>query len=439
MALTPPRLLASLLRSSAGFAPPTAYCVALSGGLDSSVLLHALARAWHDGLPPLRAVHVNHGLQAGAEAWAEHCRRFCAGLGVELSILRVDARARAGDSPEAAARRARYRALAEALAANEALLTAHHRDDQAETLLLQLLRGAGPRGLAAMPPARRLGAGLLLRPLLDYERAELETYARQHALAWVEDPSNREQAFERNFLRHQVMPLLRQRWPGLGKTLARSARACAEAAALNEALAAQDMPAAPGAVLPLARLRTLPAARRRNVLFHWLQQQGAVLPSAAQMAQLERIITAAEDAMPRVDWGEWVVWRYRDALHLLTRAETLPLHGELDWDGRTPLPLPGLGRLESRPVRGQGLRAECLRGHLQIRFRRGGERCRPRGQAHHRPLKKLLQDAGVPPWQRWRIPLLFIDDQLAAVIGHWPCEPFAVRQAQQAGVELLLT
>ncbi len=438
MALSPPRLLASLLGLSAGSASPTAYRVALSGGLDSSVLLHALTCAWHDGLPPLRAVHVNHGLQAEAEAWAEHCRRFCAGLGVELSLLRVDARARAGESPEATARHARYQALAELLQTNEALLTAHHRDDQAETLLLQLLRGAGPRGLAAMPPSRRLGAGLLLRPLLEYDRAELEAYARQHSLVWVEDPSNREHAFERNFLRHQVMPLLRQHWPGLNKTLVRSARACAEAAALNEQLAQQDLGPAQGEVLPLARLRALPPARRRNVLFHWLRCQGAGLPSAAQMAQLEQIAAAAQDATPQVGWGEWVVWRYRDALYLLSRAETRPLCGVLEWDGRTPLVLPGLGRLEAHPVRGRGLRSDTLEGCLQIRFRRGGERCRIRGQGHRRALKKLLQDAGVPPWQRWRIPLLFIDDQLAAVIGHWVCEPFAVHGEHQAGVELRL-
>ncbi len=434
MALTPPRLLASLSRLGRAAAPdnpPRAYLLAYSGGLDSTVLLHLLAQAG----APLRAVYVDHGLQPDSAAWGAHCRALCQRLEVVFTLHRVQAHPAPGESPEAAARRARYQALADILAADEALLTAHHQDDQAETVLLQLLRGAGPRGLAAMPAARPLGRGWHLRPLLAYPRADLLAYAQAHELHWVDDPSNACLDYDRNFLRHQLMPVLRQRWPAAGRTLGRAARACAEASELMAELAAQDLAAAGAGTdrLPLAGVRGLSLARRRNALFHWLRQRGARAPSAAQMAQIEAMLAAAGDAAPRLDWDGWSLRRYRDALYLLPAGACRPLSLALDWDGRVPLDLPGLGRLVMKPARGRGLRRECVAGGLRVTFRQGGERCRPVGMRHSRPLKKLLQEAGVPPWQRQRIPLLFIDGQLAAVVGYWVCEPFAVSDEQAQG------
>lgn len=199
--------------------------VGYSGGLDSHVLLHGLAMHRPYWLTQkLEAIYVDHGLQTASAVWGEHCAEVCRDLNMPFRVLKIDARPVPGESPEAAARRARYAALAAELGFDSALLTAHHRDDQAETLLLQLLRGAGPYGLAAMPAVSRLGQGRLLRPFLEVDRAELLAYAGKHGLRWIEDASNTDTGFDRNYLRHRVLPLLRERWPAVNRTLSRSAR-----------------------------------------------------------------------------------------------------------------------------------------------------------------------------------------------------------------------
>ncbi|MGB5260270.1 MAG: tRNA lysidine(34) synthetase TilS, partial [Gammaproteobacteria bacterium] len=225
---------------------PAAWQVAFSGGLDSSVLLHAMATLRERFAITLGAVHVHHGLQADADAWANHCRRVCAGYDIPLSVLHADARPVQGESPEAAARHARYTALADWLAPDHCLLTAQHQDDQAETLLLQLLRGAGVHGLASMPVCTAFGEGTHFRPLLLLRRAALHDYALAAGLEWIEDPSNAETGIDRNFLRHAVMPLLQSRWPALSGNLSRSAAHAAEAAGLLDVLAADDRQAVAG-------------------------------------------------------------------------------------------------------------------------------------------------------------------------------------------------
>lgn len=255
-----------------------AWRIAFSGGLDSSVLLHLLADwARHEDLPPLSAIHVHHGLQPAADAWPEYCAQFCARLDIPLEVVRVQVAP--GASLEQAARRVRYAAFAERLGSGEVLLGAQHRDDQAETLLLRLLRGAGVRGLAAMPASRPLGQGSLVRPLIDCSRAELQAYAQSHGLAWVEDPSNADERFSRNFLRRQVMPLLAERWPQMTASLARSASHLSEAQQLLDELAEMDLLAARGVCalpwlplpsLDLSAVTALSDARQRNLLRHWL-------------------------------------------------------------------------------------------------------------------------------------------------------------------------
>ena len=460
------------------------YWVAYSGGRDSHVLLHALA-AGRERLPaPLGAMHVNHNLQSDAAAWAAHCGAVCAALDVACRDLSVQAHARAGESPEAAARAARYRVLAEVLPPGHVLLTAHHQDDQAETLLLQLLRGAGPKGLAAMPAAAALGQGRLLRPLLDVSQAALRAYADRHGLAWVEDPSNVRLDYDRNFLRQRVLPLLRERWPGLGAVLARSAAHQADAAQLLDELAALDLadalspPASPVAVenhaaatsgedtggvdhgiggdgnryrddalgeasaaasgaatpLPVSRLLALSGPRRANLLRHWLHGQHAPTPSAAVLARIDHdVLQAAADAQPCVVWGGVRLRRYRDRLFLDREPSTATGEageaavGALDWSASGPLTLPG-GVLTPLPTVGAGVARRHLDGlaggRLQVRFRRGGERLRPAGRREHHRLKQLLQEAGVPPWERARVPLIYRDDHLVAVAGLWVCEGF---------------
>lgn len=434
MSFTPQFLHARLQ----AFPRPAGYQVAFSGGMDSHALLHALAALQAQLALPLGAVHVNHGLHPEAARWGAHCRAVCTGLGLDYAELDVDARAGRGDSPEAAARTARYAALAGWLPAGHCLLTAQHRDDQAETLLLQLLRGAGVHGLSAMPVRSGLGAGTRLRPLLDVSRAALRAYAESRRLRWIDDPSNFDTGFDRNYLRHHVMPLLAARWPAVAANLARSAAHQAEAAALLDAMAMTDLQAAAGAAagqLRLPVLAGLPPARARALLRYWLRRATGTTPSAAVLAHmLDDIPRSRGDAQPCVSWGGYELRRYRDTLYLLqARPEPAPAEA-LSWTLDAPLVLPGAGGvLHARPTTGRGIRRAAVPdGGVLVRWRHGGECCAPAGRGRHHALKKLFQEHGIPPWERTRIPLIFVGERLALVAGLWVCEPFQAGPGESA-------
>ena len=424
-----------------GQQPPASIAIAYSGGRDSSVLLHAAADLWRDGrVAALRALHVDHGLHPDAPRWRAHCAATCSALGVPFASVAVDAQPRAGESPEAAARDARYVALAKLLAPGEWLLTAHHRDDQAETLLLQLLRGAGLAGLAAMPAHAPFAGGRLVRPLLDLGRDVLAAYASRHALEWCEDPGNAVLAPDRNYLRHVVLPALAQRWPAAATCLARSAAHCAEAAELLDTLAAGDLAAigvpADSPALPLAALRPLPAPRRRLLLRHWLAGLGLPLPGRRVLARIDdEMLGAAADRSPCVAWPGAELRRHRETLYAQPPMPGAVDRSTRDWDPARPLELPW-GTLSARPVRGSGLDpAQLVPGRVVVTTRAGGERLRLPGRPT-RPLKKLLQEAGVPPWRRARLPLVWIDGALAAVAGLWIAADFAAApEAPGLGLE----
>ncbi len=403
------------------------FLVAYSGGLDSHVLLHALsALAGREALA-VRAIHVDHALVPESRQWLEHCRGVCAALGCALSERRVSVALDAGLGLEQAARRARYAAFAAELREGEELLTAHTGDDQAETLLLRLLRGAGVEGAAGMPGRRRLGAGWVTRPLLAFERDDLTAYARRHRLRWVEDPGNRDTRHDRNFLRHRVLPLLRERWPGASATLARGAAHFAVGAALLEAQARVDAEACRrGEGLASAALGELVPERQDLVLRLWLRERGALAPSAAQLAGIRDLLRARADRVPRLRWGRWVVRRYRGVLHLAT--DPTPVACEpacLRWDLRDPLSIPGRARpLTRAELAACGLTLPAGRA-VEVRFRRGGERIRLAGRGCTKTLKKLFQEAGIAPWERARVPLIYVDGELAAVVGIGVSQAFA--------------
>lgn len=380
--------------------PPRARIwVAYSGGLDSTVLLHLLRAR---NTPNLRAVHVHHGLQSAADDWARQARRFCRQLGVPLSVKKVDVRAARGEGPEAAARTARYAALQSVLREHDLLATAHHRDDQAETVLLRALRGTGVTGLAAMAPLQPLPPGQLWRPLLDIPRARLRAYAEQHQLRWIDDPHNSDPRYARSYLRNELMPRLQRHWPQAQRSLVQLAEQAREAAGLLAELGVADLETARGGEgWSVQALLALPAARRGNALYQLWIAQNWQAPGAAQLAMLERsVLRARADAEPvlRHAQGEWR--RYRDRLYALPPLPPLPARPfARRWDGcgRLILP-PGCGELQAGPGPAQaGLRVE-LTG--------GGERFRPQGSAHSRTLKNLFQEAGVPVWLRRRTPLL---------------------------------
>lgn len=415
-------LLERLYLTLKGMPPTEHYRLAFSGGLDSSVLLHLLVQLRDRLEGTVQAVHVHHGLQPGADDWAAQCDRVCTGYGVSLQCLRLDLRPQGGASLEALARDSRYRALAGVMGPGDLLLTAQHRDDQAETLLLQLLRGSGPAGLAAMPALSRFGPGWLARPLLETSRRELQDYAEGQGLNWIEDPSNLDLRFDRNYLRQRVMPLLEQRWPAAASTLARSARLSAELQLLADELAAADLERARGpwpGTLSVALLRSLDSARRRSLLRHWVRSQGGAMPGSRHLQRIEKeCLQGRPDAQPQVRWRDLEVRRFRDGLFLLKSRPPLDGAASIPWPEFGPLKLPADGGTLRLQRVEQGIaEARWHQGRVEVRFRRGGERCIPLGQTRHRPLKKLFQEWAVPPWLRDRIPLVFLDGQLAAVPG----------------------
>jgi tRNA(Ile)-lysidine synthase len=414
--------------------------VSYSGGLDSHVLLHVLAQLREVFPLKLHALHVNHHLSPNAPLWAEHCARVCAQLNIEIKQLNVDASARSGESPENLARQARYTAIRQIMAAGDIVLTAHHQDDQAETLLLQLCRGAGPKGLAAMPVMKAFGIGQLGRPLLDCSRAMLRHYAQAHQLHWIEDESNANQNFARNFIRHEVLPVLQQRWPAVTSTLSRSASNCAEAQFLLDEIAATDMTMVMGSepkTLSVTKLLSLSPRRQRQVLRYWLRYAGFTVPGIVKLRQIQHdMLLARVDKQPVVAWPHVELRRYKDNLYAVPPLSAHDAERIYPWHYPQPLQLAGLGELSVRPVTGSGLAASL--DNVSVRFRRGGEVFRLPARDHHHDLKKLFQSWRIPAWQRDRIPLVYVGDELAAVVGWGINDSFAAK-ADEPGFMLVLS
>jgi len=389
--------------------------VGLSGGIDSIVLLHLLRRGLR--IPPQRisAIHVNHQISGHAGAWASHCRRYCRALGVRLKVAKVDVKR--GNSTEAAARDARYAVFS--ASKSEVIALAHNRDDQAETVLLQLLRGAGPRGLAGMP-VYRSGIPSLWRPLLEIQRSTIEDYARHHRLTWVEDDSNRDRTYLRNFVRHDVLPLIGTRVPGAVTVLARAARLQAEASDLLDVLAEQDVGGGlAGDCIQVSALQQLPVHRARNALRYFLRCNQVTMPEAVRLEEvLRQAFGAREDAQVCVDIGDVELRRFRGALYIVRHLPALNPAFEFSCRGASTVQIPQLGGvLRFEPCEGAGIAAKWMRQPMIVRVRGGGEMLRLASERPRRKVRNLLQEAGVPPWKRERLPMLYLDDALVAVPG----------------------
>jgi len=422
MAFSPDRLEAYL----PGLPSTGKWWIALSGGLDSCVLLHALASL---SLPvSLHALHINHQISPNACEWEVHCAKLCAGLGIPFTAVRVNVQS-SGRGLEDAAREARYTVFKQYLGAGDYLLTAHHADDQTETMLLRLMRGAGPRGLAAMARQRPLALGILHRPLLGFTRADLEDYAQRHQLVWVDDESNGNDYYDRNYLRNQVMPLLRGRWPAFAQKWQETAELCAANEALVAELAGQDLSMAGlknalvGTHISLEYLKQLTSVRRHNLLRLWLRGQGLAAPDQQHLNQIElQIVQRRQDAETQVGWGNVSLRIYRERAYALPVAD-IPRVPKVQPTFSPVIDLPAGFRLCCQLTgAGAGLRADLV--DLHVRFRQGGERCRPAGRRHSQTLKRLLQEYGIEPWLRESLPLVYSGDILVAVADLWVCEGY---------------
>jgi tRNA(Ile)-lysidine synthase len=413
---------------------PGHYWLAYSGGMDSTALLSILA-AHRDRLPAeLVAVHVNHQLSTNAGHWEEHCRAFCREQGVRYESVTVNARAERLDSPEAHARELRYAALEKFMQEDDILLTAHHRDDLAETFIQQLMRGSGPEGLSAIPVTRRCGKGWLVRPLLEFARMEIEDYVREQGLTWVEDESNIDQGIDRNFIRNTIMPAFRERWPAAADVLWRASRVQADAVTVMADMAGQDLHAALGDadnVLHLSVIRVLSLPRQRNLLRYWIRKNGHPVPGMNVIDEIiNELLCARPDSMPCVKWEDTEIRRYRDEVYLLPTVTDVP-SGPYIWSLDQPLELDG-GQLEAGVTIGSGIRVNQVPDKkVEVRFRTGGESIRPAGRRETHDLKKLFQESAVPPWMRNRIPLVYIGNELAAVAGYWIADGFKATGSEQ--------
>ena len=427
--------------------PDVSLCVALSGGLDSSALLAALARR-RRRLPRLRAIHIDHGLHPNSRLWSAHCRSLCRQLKVPLQVLATKVARVRGESLEAAARTARYALLEADLAPGEVLLTAHHQDDQLETVLLQLFRGSGLAGISAMPEITAFGHGFLARPLLSCTRSQLQEWMKTAGLTWVEDDTNADESLDRNYLRRRVLPLLRARWPGVASSVARSARHAAQAQRLLDEVARRDVErAADGDCLTSGVLRGLKPERRRNAVRFWIARCGFPVPDTRRLDEIcGPLLEARLDANPRVVWADVIVRRERGRLSIARVGPGSNTRGEAgssaraasgastrgasgssppgltwSWAEEASCELAGVasGQLELRQDPRGPLDLDALPSELTVRTRVGGERLRPRRGGPTRALKSLLQEAHVPPGERSRLPLVCSGERVLAVADLW--------------------
>ena len=414
------------------------YVVAYSGGVDSHVLLHCCKQL----KLPFRAVHVHHGLQSVADDWVRHCQLICAELDIQLDVAYVDAQQQQRQSPEEAARTARYRALQDHLSTGDCLLTAQHLDDQAETLLLQLFRTAAAAGLSSMPAYRKFGDQVHVRPLLSFSRKEIETYSNANGLHWIEDPSNQDVSYDRNFLRKDVFPLLKDRWPEVTTQLSTVA-----ALQSNNLQVLQDMAAIDLAnvilennnslqvcafevlsMLSIEALKQLSSPRLLNVLRYWIIATLERRPTRKLLEEIEQsLINSKPDAKPDIVFSAYAFRKFKGNLFLLKTNEKQKIQNDLKWQPASPLVMPNLNiQLKAINSQGKGLNKNLLTESLKVCFRKGGETFHPVGRRHSQSLKKLLQEANIPPWERGGIPLVYFKGELVAVAGLWVCKHFSV-------------
>ena len=398
------------------------FWVAYSGGLDSHVLLHSLAqlRLSYPGLF-IKAIHVHHSLSLNATQWSQHCQQICAALAIECVVRKIEKRVYVSEANlEAVARYHRYQIFSEVLPEKAYLFTAHHCDDQAETLLLRLLRGSGIKGLSAMSFQRPLGHGTLVRPFLHVARQSLAAYAHREKLIWVEDDSNECKRFDRNYLRHEIMPLLKRRWPAASTILSKTADHCRENDQLLQEITLADYSSVKDPLtnrLSIPALKKLSDIRQAHVLRYWFDLWALPIPSSRKLSQLiQDSLYSRQDAAPLLRMGSSELRRFKHYLYMVPVLAPHDVQVRISWDMKAALNLPsGIGILT--PLDHQKILPDHVTA-VTVRFRQGGERFRPYGRVGSHPLKKLFQEWEIPFWLRDKIPLIYVDDTLIIVAGY---------------------
>ncbi len=415
------------------------WCLAYSGGVDSQVLLHLLSLTKLN----VSAIYIDHGLQAQSVDWAEHCRQQCDQYDIAFQVIKVNALPTQGESPEAAARTVRYKALKQQIADDSCLLTAQHQDDQGETILIQLLRGGGAAGLAGMPDIAKFAKGWHARPLLNITRKSILTYASKHQLSWVEDPTNQHENFDRNYLRHSVLAKISQRWPAVNKTLQIFAHQQAENSQLLDALAEIDLRACllNDNTLDICQLNKNNDARVRNTIRYWLKSMQLKMPSRSVLGQIvEQMLTVPASSTALVGWADIEIRCFRNKLYCLKKMNH-DASQVYKWPAKNSLFIKSIqkklsiNQMQPEDEAKFSLNKSVLSLDLIVRFRQGGEHLKPAGRNAHHDLKYLFQEAAVPPWLRDKTPLIYGDGELIAIAGYYIADEFS---SLQSGLEIRL-
>ena len=408
------------------------WVVAYSGGVDSHVLLDQLvALSVDSNTPKVCAVHINHGLQVESAYWQQHCESVCDNLSVNCTSIVVNVDGKGG--VEQSARDARYAAFEQYLEVGDVLFQGHHLDDQAETVLMRLLNGSGPKGLGGIPAQRIVGCSKLARPLLSCTKVDILTYAELRQLKWIEDTSNDDNCYDRNFLRNEIFPQLQRRWPGVKRNLSRSGSLSAALSAEVLMLAEADLVTcdycSDDSSLCVKALLTLPLSRRLSVLRRLALTLEDLPPSLALLEQVNKALSAGSQSHPLIQYADVEFRVGAGRLMIMPTLMAIDPSSVFQWDGESILKIEGLASLEAVPSGGRGLR---YFDRAEVKYRQGGERCKPVGRKHSQTLKKLLQEYSVKPWLRDRVPLVYIDGQLAAVGDYWVCDDFISPEGEPA-------
>lgn len=416
------------------------FFIALSGGLDSTVLLHVFSLIAKEQNILIKAIYINHHLSPLANVWQKHCNDECAKLNIPFAAFDVVIDLWDKQGIEASARSKRYQLFKSLLRKNDCLVSAHHENDQAETVLLQLLRGSSPKGLSAMPPIKKWGKGFHVRPFLTASKKTLAAYAKEHKLSFIQDESNNDPRFMRNYLRHQVFPVIEKQFPAVFKTLARSARLCAAHDALLTLYTEENVKKVQEEeTLSLKKLRHYSLEQQKHIVRQWIYAKNYLLPSEAKMQQIfKTLICARVDKLPQIKWGGIVLRRYQEKLYL-SNNNTVKIHkANVSWDINTPLHLDTIGLLHASKAEGVGLLKTNLQ-NINVSFRKGGEYCRLPERIFHHKLKKLMQDWKILPWQRNYWPLLYIKEHLIMVPPYFIAENFITKSPDESGWKITFT